>query len=151
MEVKSYKAEDSVGVRDLILSILKAEYPFDMNAYSETDINDISGVYGGDTSAFFVIKEGNRIVGTAGVKNDSEKTALLRRLFVDKNYRKKGLGTSLIQTAVGFCKKKGYKEIVFRATDRMKNAMQLLEKNGFKAVEHLSVSGFSIHKYLLTL
>lgn len=151
LEVKNYKPEDSEGVRILIASILKDEYPFDMNAYSETDINDISGIYSGERNAFFVIKDGARVVGTVGVKNESDKTALLRRFFVDKSYRKKGLGTELLKKALDFCKSTGYKEMVFRATDRMKDAMRLLEKNGFEKIETLKVGGFHIHKYLLKL
>ncbi len=151
LEVKEYKSQDSESVRNLILSILKDEYPFDMNAYSETDINDITRVYGGEKNTFFVIKDEDKVVGTVGVKDESDKTALMRRIFVDKAYRKRGLGASLVKKAVGFCKSKGYKEIAFRATDRMKDAMRLLEKNGFKKIESLEVSGFHIHKYLLTL
>ena len=151
LEVKEYKPQDSESVRNLILSVLKDEYPFDMNAYSETDINDVARVYSGEKNTFFVIKDKDKVVGTVGVKCDSDKTALLRRIFVDKAYRKKGLGASLVKKAVSFCKSKGYKEIAFRSTDRMKDAMRLLEKNGFKKIESLEVSGFNIHKYLLTL
>jgi len=151
LDVQKYKPEDSEKVRDLILSILKDEYPFDMVAYSDTDINDITGVYGGEKCSFFVIKDKDKVVGTVGVKNEDDNTALIRRLFVDKSYRKKGLGTSLVKKALDFCETKDYKEIVFRATDRMKNAMRLLEKNGFKKIESLEVSGFCIHKYLLKL
>ncbi len=151
LEVKDYKPEDSESVRNLILSILKDEYPFDMNAYSETDINDITGIYGGEKNTFFVIKDKDKVIATLGVKNESDKTALLRRLFVDKAYRKRGLGTSLVKKAVSFCESREYKEMVFRATDRMKDAIRVLEKNGFKKMESLEVSGFHIHKYLLNL
>lgn len=151
LKVSTYKSEDSESVRNLILSILKEEYPFDMNAYSETDINDIMGVYSGERNAFFVIKDKNKVIGTAGVKSESGKTALLRRLFVEKSHRKQGLGATLVKKAINFCKSKGYEQIVFRATDRMKEAMQLLEKHGFKKAESLEVSGFNIHKYILKL
>ena len=151
LEVEVYKPEDSENTRKLILSILKDEYPFDSNAYSETDINDISGVYGGEKNAFFVIRAKDRIVGTVGIKNETDKSALLRRLFVDKAYRKKGLGKNLLEKAIDVCKTKGYEKIVFRATDRMKDAMRLLEKNGFEKMETLEISGFHIHKYLLKL
>ena len=151
LKVENYKPEHSGAVRNLIVSILKAEYPFDMSAYSETDINDISGVYGGGRNTFFVVKDGERVIATAGIKGDSEKTAILRRLFVDKKYRKKGLGSTLIKTASQFCRKKGYSEIAFRATDRMKAAMHLLEKHGFEKQESLDMGGFHIHKLLLKL
>ncbi|NQT22692.1 MAG: GNAT family N-acetyltransferase [Candidatus Omnitrophica bacterium] len=151
LKVEEYRGEDSESVRSLILTILKDEYPFDMNAYADTDINDISGIYGGSENAFFVIRDKGKVVATAGIKRDTEKSALLRRLFVDKAYRKKGLGASLINKAIEFCKSRGYEQIAFRATDRMKDAMHLLEKNGFEKLESLEVSGFHIHRYALTL
>jgi len=151
LKAEEYKASDSESVRSLILTILKDEYPFDMSAYVDTDINDISGTYGGQENAFFVIKDKDQVVGTGGIKSDSQNSALLRRLFVDKAYRNKGLGTELIKKAVLFCKSKGYGEIVFRATDRMKSAMRLLEKNGFERIESLEISGFHIHVYKLKL
>ena len=92
MEVRQYRPEDSVGVKNLILSILEKEYPFDRSAYQDSDINDISGTYGGEGNAFFVIEKDKKIVGTAGIKMETAESALLRRLFVDEHYRRKGCG-----------------------------------------------------------
>jgi len=148
MEVRKYRPEDSLGVKELILAILKKEYPFDQGAYKDTDINDISGTYSGRSSAFFVIEEDNRIVGTVGIKKDSKESALLRRLFVDENYRKRGFGTVLLDQAIEFCKSQDYKEMIFRATDRMRQAMKLCKKKGFKEQDDLEVSGFHIHRFV---
>jgi putative acetyltransferase len=150
-DVRKFQAKDSTGVRDLILSILAEEYPFDKSAYADSDINDIAGVYGGKRCVFYVIEEGDKIVGTVGIKDDTEQSALLRRIFVDGKHRKKGYGTLLIKKAIEFCKKNDYKEMVFRATDRMKDAMKLCRKFGFEEVESLPISGFHIHKFLLKL
>ena len=149
--VRSYKQADCENIRALILSILKQEYPFDMNAYADSDINDIRGTYCGKRSNFFVFEDGNRIVGTAGIKNDDKDTALLRRLFVDPHYRKKGIGTSLVKESLAFCKKSGYKKVVFRATDRMKSAINLIKRHGFIEKEKLEIAGFNIHLYLLKI
>jgi len=151
MKIRPYKTEDSVNVRDLILSILEKEYPFDKSAYNDTDINDITGTYSGEESAFFVIEDKGQIAGSVGVKKDADDTALVRRLFVGEDYRRKGYGSMLLKKAVDFCKEKSYKKIVFRATDRMKEAMALCKKTGFVEKEDLEVSGFHIHKFLLEL
>lgn len=151
MEVTEYKPEDSVGVKNLILSILEKEYPFDRSAYQDTDINDISGTYGGEGNVFFVVREGKKIIGTAGIKRETPESALLRRLFVDEKYRRKGLGTKLAKKAIEFCESRNYKEMIFRATDRMRQAMSLCKKMGFKEKEDLEVSGFHIHKFVLKL
>ena len=151
MEVREYKSGDSVGVKNLILSILEREYPFDRSAYRDTDINDISGTYSGKGNTFFVVEMDKKIIGTAGIKKDTSESALLRRVFVDENYRQKGLGTKLIKRTIDFCGKQKYKEIIFRATDRMKQAMNLCKKMGFKEKDDLEVSGFHIHRFTLKL
>ena len=151
MEAREYKPEDSVGVKNLILSILEKEYPFDRSAYQDSDINDVSGTYTGEGNAFFVVEEDKKIVGTVGVKKDTAQNALLRRLFVDENHRKKGLGTMLLKKGIDFCRSSDYREIIFRATDRMSQAMSLCKKMGFEEKDNLEVGGFHIHRFALKL
>jgi len=149
--LRQFEKEDAAGVKGLILSILAKEYPFDKSAYSDSDLDRIGEVYGGERESFFVIDEEGQIVGTAGIKEEAKDDALLRRLFVDANHRKHGYGTELLNKAVTFCKEKGYKRINFRCTDRMADAMKLCTKQGFKETENLEISGFKIHKWELEL
>jgi len=100
MKVRTYKAEDSVGVKNLILTILGKEYPFDQSAYQDSDINDITGTYSGEGNGFFVVEQDRKIVGGVGIKRDDGNRALVRRFFVDKDYRKRGFGTMLIEKAI---------------------------------------------------
>ena len=151
-KLRMFSKQDASGVRDLILSILTKEYPFDKNAYSDSDLTKIDEVYGGERESFFIIEdEKDGVVGTAGIKEDSKDSALLRRLFVDLKHRKLGYGTELLNMAVEFCKDKGYKSIVFRCTDRMKDAMNLCMSKGFKEIEALDVAGFKIHNLELKI
>jgi len=150
-ELRRYKAGDAEGVRELILGILTKEYPFDRAAYSDSDLDRIDSVYGGQMNAFFVIDEEGRIAGTTGVKEDSKDEALLRRVFVDPKSRKRGYGSALVDKAIEFCKEKGYKRIYFRCTDRMADAMRLCMKKSFRETEDLEVGGFHIHKLELKI
>lgn len=149
--LKMFSKENASGVKELILSILTKEYPFDKSAYSDSDLDKISEVYGGKKDTFMIIEENGSVVGTVGVKEDSADSALLRRLFVDLKHRKKGYGSELLDKAVAFCKEKGYKHIFFRCTDKMKDAMNLCLKKGFIETESLEVSGFHIHNLELKL
>ena len=149
--LRAFKKEDAPGVKELILTILTREYPFDRSAYSDSDLERIGETYGGKKDAFFVVEEGGEIVGTVGVKQESGEDALLRRLFVDPKHRKQGFGAALLEKAVDFCRTSGYKRMFFRCTDRMSDAMKLCIKNGFKKSESLAVSGFNIHKLELDL
>lgn len=149
--LRTYKEEDRKGVRELILGILTKEYPFDKSVYSDSDLDKIGEIYGGNNDAFFVIEDDGEIVGTTGVKEESKDDVLLRRLFVDLKHRRRGYGAELLDKAIDFCKTKGYKRMIFRCTDRMADAMNLCLKKMFKEVEHLEVSGFRIHKLERTL
>ncbi len=149
--VRVFKKEDAEGVKNLILNILSKEYPFDRSAYSDSDLYKIGETYGGKRDSFFVIEDSGYIVGTAGIKEESDSEALLRRLFVDIKHRKKGYGATLIDRAITFCRDNGYKKIYFRCTDRMADAMRLCEKKGFIETEKLKVGGFQIHKLELSV
>ena len=151
MEIRKFNQVDSQKVKELILSILEKEYPFDRKAYADTDLENIAEIYGGIREFFFVIDDENKIIGTAGIKEDSKDTALLRRVFVDPAERRKGYGSRLLVKAIEFCREKGYKEIVFRATDKMTQAIELCKKNGFLEAEKLDVGGFFIHRFVLAI
>ncbi len=151
MQVRAFKEDDSSAVKELILSILTQEYPFDKSAYSDSDLYNIGQAYNGKRDNFFVLEDSGKIIGTVGVKEDSEEVALLRRLFVESECRGKGYGKLLMAEATKFCKGKGYKSLVFRTTNRMKQAITLCEKKGFKKAEAIDLEGFQIFKYVLNL
>ncbi len=151
VEIKHFSEEYSAGARDLILSILAKEYPFDRPAYSDTDLEKIGQIYGGERDSFFIGEREGKVVGTVGIKEDDKDSALLRRLFVSALHRRKGIGTKLLDKALEFCSSRGYRKIIFRCTDRMRDAMRLCEKKGFKETEALDMGGFRIHKLMLTL
>lgn len=149
--LRAFMEKDAGGVRELILSILSKEYPFDKSAYSDSDLNKIAETYGGPGDTFFVIEDNGEIVATVGVKAENDTDAILRRLFVDVKHRQHGYGSALVDKAIEFCKQKGYKRVFFRCTGRMANAMKLCIKKGFMESEKLEVGGFNIHKLELEL
>ena len=149
--LRPFIEKDADGVRELILSILAKEYPFDKSSYSDSDLNKIAQTYGGPGDTFFVVEDNDEIVATVGVKAENDTDAILRRLFVDVKHRQRGYGSALVDKAIEFCRQKGYKRVFFRCTGRMANAMKLCMKKGFREIEKLEVGGFNIHKLELEL
>ncbi len=149
--IRRFDEKDVAGVKELILSILTKEYPFDKSAYSDSDLDKINEVYGGNRDFFLVSDDGGSIVGTIGIKEDDKGSALLRRMFVSPDYRRRGIGSALLNEVLEFCKKEGYKNVIFRCTDRMRDAMRLCEKKGFREIESIDMGGFRIHRLMLTL
>lgn len=149
MNIRKFSENDGPKVKELILSILEKEYPFDRKAYADTDLENIGAAYGGARDIFFVIEEGDKIIATAGIKEDTKETALLRRVFVDPDERRKGYGSRLIDETIKFCKDAEYKELVFRTTSKMVQAIELCKKKGFSEKEKIDLGGFFIHKFIL--
>ena len=150
-KIRRFDKKDAAGVKELILTILTKEYPFDKSAYSDSDLDKVDEVYGGSKDSFFVSDDGGSIAGTVGIKEDDKDSALLRRFFVSPDHRRRGVGSALLNEALEFCRKEGYKKVIFRCTDRMRDAMRLCEKKGFREIESIDMGGFRIHRLMLTL
>jgi GNAT superfamily N-acetyltransferase len=145
MQIRLFQSTDSSSIKSLIGSIMKKEYPGDEKAYQYGDLENISQAYGNLKEEFLVAEEDGEIIGTAGIKQDSESTALLRRLFVHPSHRGRDIGIMLVDTALDFCKMNKYKLVAFRATSNMRPAIKLLtKKKNFQESERLSFNGIEI-------
>ena len=151
MQVRTFRQKDGGDVKDLIVSILTKEYPFDKSVYENSDLSDINRSYGGKRDAFFVLESEGKILGTIGIKEDAKDTALVRRLFVDPACRRRGYGALLLDKAISYCRNNDFAHIVFRTTGRMVQAVNLLKKTNFKEVERIDLGGFQIYKFILDL
>jgi len=151
MQIRPFQSKDERQVKKLIVDILSEEFEFGSDAYPYSDLDSIAKVYGGEREGFFVFEDKGMIAGTVAVKEESKKTAIIRRLFVNPSFRKKGYGGLLIDRALDFCKEKGYHEVVFHAATVMKSAIDLCRTRGFKEKEKLVLGGSDIMRFALTL
>ncbi len=130
--IRPAQASDASGIVELVSSILAREFPADQAAFEVDDLRQLTQSYSAPQSAFFVAEEKGRIVGTCGVKADGPWAALLRRLFVDSEFRGKGIGTALLKEALDFCRTAGYQEVVISTSTRMAQAIRLCKALGFR-------------------
>ncbi|MBI4357870.1 MAG: GNAT family N-acetyltransferase [Candidatus Omnitrophica bacterium] len=142
---------DQKAIQDLIVRIMNHEFQKERLSFPIEDLDDVCSSYGKLGEAFFVAQEDGRIVGTIGVKQEDERTALMRRLFVDSTYRRKGIGGQLIERAVEFCREVGYDELTFKTTSTMDHAVRMCEKKGFVAKAKLGVGPIYLLKFALFL
>ena len=150
MVIRPLHKQDEEAVRDLIFSILDEEFSVEQRAYPATDLEAIEKHYRGPRDIFLVAVEDHRIVGTIAVKEDDAKTALLRRIFVDSAYRGKRYGSQLVDQALAFCRKKGYKRVAFRGTASMEKALALMRRKGFVEKERIRFGGVDMIHFNLT-
>ncbi|MBN1676861.1 MAG: GNAT family N-acetyltransferase [Kiritimatiellae bacterium] len=130
--IRRVEPGDSAHVKALIEGILNTEFPEESKAFDYPDLNDPAAYYAGKRDVFYVAQRDGQIVGTVAVKEDDRNTALLRRVFVRKEFRNKGYGKKLLAKALQFCEEHHYRQVMFHGTDRMETALQLCLKNGFE-------------------
>ncbi|MFH0771581.1 MAG: GNAT family N-acetyltransferase [Candidatus Omnitrophota bacterium] len=151
MTIREFESKDQRQIKELITDILSKEFFIDQQAYPYYDLDSIERVYGGERESFFVCEENGRISGTIAVKEESKKTAILRRFFVMTDCRGRGYGRLLIDSALEFCKQKNYSEVIFHVSNAMKSATELCVKKGFHEKQRLDLGGVKIIKFSLTL
>lgn len=149
--IRRFEQEDQKSVQSLIHGIMSLEFGDDQSAYPSEDIQYISRHYGALGEGFFVAQNSSKIIGTVAIKKEDDRTALLRRLFVDPAYRKQQIGLKLIDKALKFCADLGYEEVVFRTTSRMVAAARICQKRGFVKRATLAMGPIELWKFTLSL
>lgn len=149
--IRRVTPEDQSQVVQLIHEIMEKEFKEDRAAYPTQDIESISQAYGKIGEAFFVAVVDHQVVGTAAIKKEDDRIALLRRLFVAASYRKQDIGLKLIDTALEFCDKMGYQEVVFKTTSKMQAAAKTCQKRGFVQRAKLQLGNVELLKFVCAL
>ena len=146
LDLKIRKAEpsDTPEIKGLIISILEQEFHASMDFYGGPDLDDIATNYAGAREVFYVAEVNGRIVGTCGIKEDDEDTAMLRRVFLHPSHRGKGYGAILLGKAMDFCRDSGYRTITFRGTSEMASAIQLCRRASFREREVLKIGALQV-------
>ena len=146
IEIRKFKKEDAAVVKRIINEVMHSRYADVLGAFPSDDLENISNYYSKAGEAFFVAVSGEQILGSIGVKREDDRTALVRRIFVVPDVRKRNVGRSLLQTAIEFCREVGYSEVVFKTTSKMDDAIKLFEKNGFHEKAHLKLGPVDLYK-----
>ena len=96
------------------------------------DLIDIKKHYFAALSNHFWVAEVDGVVkGMVGIESKGNGTAELRRMSVDKEVRRLGIASKLIEVAEDFCKSSGYKRISLTTVTLLVPAIKLYEKYGY--------------------
>jgi ribosomal protein S18 acetylase RimI-like enzyme len=133
IKFRKYQEGDKEQIIKLISKILFEIFNYTPNSLQ--DLKNIKEYYFKNKGIFYVAEENKKIIGTLGVRRESEGIARLGRMYVTEEYRRRGIGQILLNIVLRFCKKEGYKEIILSTHPPMKAAIEFYKKNGFKEYE----------------
>jgi GNAT superfamily N-acetyltransferase len=83
----------------------------------------------------WIAEQGDRLVGCIAIVAHSPDVAQLRWFLVDADCRGAGLGTRLLNEAVGFCRASGYRSVILWTVSALTAAARLYCSAGFQKVE----------------
>ena len=137
MRVRAYAPGDRDAVLELVAAVL-VEYGFAANVGGvQRDLAEVERGYGGARAGFWVADDDGAIAGTVAIRPKEGDTCELKRVYVSKSARGRGIGRALYEHAEAFARAAGYSRIWLDSSRRFVEARKLYERNGFVLREEL--------------
>ena len=92
-----------------------------------------------------------RIVGTIGLRPLDNHVAEARRLYVEPEFRGRGIGIRLLQQLVETCRELGYLKVVLDVGDGSTKAVKLFRQLGFQLARERSYQGRTLLDFYLDI
>ncbi len=102
-------------------------------------------------SGFWVAEVESYIVGMIGVQRINDDSAEIRRLRVRDGYRRRGIGTQLMQQAISFCREKQFLKVVLDVRIERAPALKMFDTFGFLQGREREISGRKLRDFYLDL
>jgi ribosomal protein S18 acetylase RimI-like enzyme len=133
MEIITYQDQYKTAVRELIFEIAEKEFGHH-SRNGRPDLSNIKEVYQTQRGNFWLALDSGKLVGTIGLREIGQGIGHFTRFYVDKDYRRKGIGSKLFFTLIEFAKKNNYKKIFLATASDQKAANKFYTKMGLKRI-----------------
>ena len=143
---------DSGRIKRLVFGILE-EYGLKSDTSStDKDLDDIEYYYTNNDGYFAVITNAeNLIIASTGLFKINKTTCELRKMYLSKRFRGKGLGRFLLEFSLDKAKELGYSQVVLETASVLKEAIGLYKSYGFSEETGGHLSSRCDQRYFLKL
>ncbi len=140
--VRPYRRDDRVPVQGLVAAVLEAEFGIPR---LREDLEHIRENYG-PSGTFLVVEAHKAIVGTGGTRvlpaaaplpeevEAGAAVGLLKRLYVTREWRGRGLGMALLEALEAHCRRVGCKGLFIDTAPQMEGGRRFYQRRGFREV-----------------
>ena len=131
-------SSDTDAIQDFFIYTWK-EF-FDVRTKEEAflkrkDLQNPVEFYKNHNGNFWCLRKDNKIIATIAVHEilfQGEKVGFLRRFFIDKNYRNKGLGSKMLKFIENYSYEKKWKYLMFGVDISMERNKWFYNRNGYE-------------------
>lgn len=128
MKIRRFRRGDEEGVIKLIGRVM-SEFDEYYDPVLDRDLRDIPKYYG-NKGAFWVLLDGDHLVGCIGVSRVTDEICKFRRFYIDKGYRGKGWGSKMFDLRMKFAVSLGYKTAWMVTSSGHKDAIKFVKEKG---------------------
>lgn len=142
---------DTPAVVKLIRRVLR-EYrlPFDP-AGIDRPLFELASHFSGPGRRFWLIEDAGRVVGTVAIDRRGQGLAELKKMFLDRRYRGRGLGKRMLRAALAFARRCGYRRVMLETHSSLDEAIGLYRRAGFRLRRKIRVPPRCDEEYELVL
>jgi putative acetyltransferase len=132
---------DRQQVESLVFGVLQEYGLAPAPASTDKDLADLEFHYLSRGGIFDVMEDASgQIIGSVGLYPIDTHCVELRKMYLKREVRRKGLGKKLLEHALKCARDKGYKRVTLETPGALKEAIRLYERFGFRpfAAQHLA-------------
>jgi GNAT superfamily N-acetyltransferase len=139
LEIVPFADQDQKRVRDFVLAIQNTEFDLGFTEEEQPDLLDTAHFY--QEGGFWLALEDDELVGTIGLQKLDADTSVLRKMFVQREYRgaKPSVAQLLFDTLLKHAHTAGFKTMYLDTPTIAVASHKFYERNGFKQVERQSL------------
>ncbi|RZN36586.1 MAG: GNAT family N-acetyltransferase [Methanosarcinales archaeon] len=133
MKIGVFHSSMTSAVKELVLDVLSEE-GFEYDHAKDFDLDKIEDYYLQNRGIFYTGVVDNTIVGTSAVRRMDDRTCEIKRIYVRKDFRRRGFGSALFIQALKFAEE-NYSTVVLKTDARLKDAINIYRRNGFSVIK----------------
>ncbi|HSD38842.1 MAG TPA: GNAT family N-acetyltransferase [Rhodocyclaceae bacterium] len=133
IEIASHSEALGDRVVELILTIQRVEFGFDIRAEDQPDLLDVANFYQSGTGGFWVALSSGEVIGTIALRDIGNNQGALRKMFVKSTHRGKehAVATRLLERLLLSAENAQVRDVYLGTTEKFVAAHRFYEKNGF--------------------
>jgi putative acetyltransferase len=139
ISIRPIEQKDNAKVAEMIRYVLIEQgAPKVGTAYEDKALDQLFETYQNDRAEYFVLLEGDEILGSAGIaplENGESTICELQKMYFHPQVRGRGLGQQMMQVCLNFAKEHQYNECYIETLPTMEPAQKLYKKSGFDYIE----------------
>jgi GNAT superfamily N-acetyltransferase len=141
--IRAYEDADHAGVIDLFIRINRELAPPEMRErfeqYIQTSIDGemsrLREVFSeAKRNAFWVVETGDEIIGMLGIESRSNECAELRRMYLDRRHRGRGIAQRMLKCAETRARELGFAKLILSTAEVQEAAIAFYRKSGYGLV-----------------